>query len=172
MALDEGNDHEDSQEDMRALQRVWACVVSHDETQQQILALEDALASLYAQRELDIAGLVGWERWTMQAVADHYGMTKQRVSQVVRKHKAGITCQPYDRRKEAREAAFLAQHAQDLRAENYGMGYREETAAYYGDESVSAADVTEVRINARTLADSLSLAAEHRAYLDSLERSA
>ena len=34
----------------------------------------------------------------------------------------------------------LAQHAQTLRAERYGMGYKEETAAFYGSDKVSQAD--------------------------------
>ncbi len=114
-----------------------------------ITALETELAGLYAARELEIAELVTWERWTLQAVADHYGLTRERIRQIVKRHHASqpvLTETAGERAQRAREAFQLARHAQDLRAERYAMGYAEETKAFYGDESVAQADETEQRL--------------------------
>lgn len=45
-----------------------------------------------------------------------------------------------------RDDMRLAQHAQDLRAENYGMGYKSETAGFYGSDKVAQAGTSERRL--------------------------
>lgn len=47
-----------------------------------------------------------------------------------------------------REVLSLAQHAQGLRAENQAMGYKSETAGFYGSDRVSPAEHSEKRLTA------------------------
>ncbi len=52
------------------------------------------------------------------------------------------------RREQLRADTRLGKHAQDLRAENYGMGYKTETAAFYGSDKVAQSDESETRLTA------------------------
>jgi hypothetical protein len=56
-----------------------------------------------------------------------------------------------------RDSMRLAMHAQDLRAESYGMGYKAETAGFYGSAKHAAAERPERRLRAAEVD------AEHRA---------
>ena len=38
-------------------------------------------------------------------------------------------------------------HAQDLRAEDYAMGYKTETAGFYGSDKVAQAEISERRLS-------------------------
>lgn len=51
-----------------------------------------------------------------------------------------------DHHRAAVEDYRAARHAQELRAENYGMGYAEETRAFYGDGRVAACDEAETSL--------------------------
>jgi transcriptional regulator with XRE-family HTH domain len=106
-------------------------------------------SALQARNELVVA-LVS-EGVTMRAAADASGISFQRVSQLVKASRANAwgplrEWSAGDELQTARQAFTAARHAQDLRAEHYGMGYREETAAFYGSDKVAACDEAESRI--------------------------
>ena len=54
---------------------------------------------------------------------------------------------PSSTRARDREDLRLAMHAQDLRAENYAMGYKTETAGFYGSDKVAQAETSERRLS-------------------------
>lgn len=156
-----------------------------------IVELEQALALRYAARDAYALALLD-EGQTQAEVAALLGITRGRVAQLVMARRrqeqaetaaviargkaaaANRRSKPQTAREAAREIAALAAYDQTLRCERVtaqdGYGRSEEVRAFYGDGSVATADHAERRVNQRELADSLSLAAEHRAYLDSLER--
>lgn len=118
-------------------------------------AANSALQAALEAREAAIVECVLDERWTQATAADVFGVSRQRIGQIVNRHLARARRNPVtpaQRLAEARETYRLALHAQQLRAEAYGMGYQAETAAFHGDESVAQAEVTEVRLKWRDFA--------------------
>lgn len=116
-----------------------------------VAAAQTALDAALEAREALIVSMVLDDRMTHQTVADAFGLTRARVSQVMARYSARTLAAlrpetPRERLARAREEYRLAVHAQTLRAERYALGYAEETAAFYGDESVAAAEQTETRL--------------------------
>ena len=149
-----------------------------------IAALEEALAERYQARDTFALAMLA-DGSTQAEVASALGITRGRVAQLLmrqrqeertatdkvraRARQDGMTARDL-----ARQSAELAAHDQALRCERVtaqdGRGRSEEVRAFYGDERVAAGERVEARVSRRAIADGLSLAAEHRAYLDSLER--
>jgi hypothetical protein len=95
----------------------------------------------------------------LRDTAETFGVSHERVRQLVKReqerrdlawHHGSPTIVKEDtyavRLEREREAFRLAQYAQALRAERYGMGYREETAAFYGSAKFAASDDAETRL--------------------------
>lgn len=112
-------------------------VLDHAETAYQAaLSARDAMVS-----ELRSAG------FTQAETASLLGISNQRVSQIERAGwKGAPVTSASERLQTAREAYGAAKTAQKLREENYAMGYKAETAVFYGERDTPISDEQEDRI--------------------------
>lgn len=72
----------------------------------------------------------------------------------------GRSSKPAGRREQLREDVRLAQHDQTLRAERQAMGYKRETAAFYGSSKEAQAEHSERRLTTAQADREAQLAAE------------
>ena len=61
------------------------------------------------------------------------------------KHATSKAARGNGSRAQLRDDVRLSQHAQELRAESYGLGYKKETAGFYGSDKVAQAEQSERR---------------------------
>lgn len=121
------------------------------EARDSVKAAEAILSSAVARRDEALYAYVTGTELSMRDVAELFGVSHQRVSQICKAQSALLLAglpkvTKADRLREAREAFRLAQYAQEMRCEAYAMGYAEETAAFYGSEKVAQSDDAEQRI--------------------------
>lgn len=115
-----------------------------------IKAAERALARATQARDEAIADFLFAGEYTHAQIAEVFGVTRQRVGQLAKRINVTPTkVTKADAWKDAQEAYRVARHAQQSRAESYSHGYAEETRAFFGDESLPQADVTEQRLSYR-----------------------
>jgi hypothetical protein len=114
-----------------------------------IQAAERAVRLAHEAKRASVVELVG-TGLTYRAVAALVGMSHQRVSQIVAAAREDWGPVPVytaqDHLNAARDAFRAAQVAQESRCEEYAMGYREETAAFYGSPKVATYEGAETRI--------------------------
>ena len=111
-------------------------------------AAQAALDAAYEARDAVIIELVG-DGLDYVNVGLTVGVSKQRVGQVMKTHRARLFVKPFTasmRLDESREAFRLAVIAQEQRCERYAMGYAAETAAFYGEPDAVQSDDAESRV--------------------------
>lgn len=139
-----------------------------------ISALQAQLDTAIADRNADVAALVLDEKVPLRTVAGmvQFGLSHEQVRKIAAREQARrdsewgnviVRMTPAERLRAAREAFALARHAQQVRCENYALGYAAEEKAFYGDESVAQSDAAERRVTWQGFHEGL--AREHDRYV-------
>jgi transposase len=113
---------------------------------------EQELARLSAERDALLTDCVVWEGMTYREASAVFGVSHQRVGQIVARYRARNAhvkaMTPAEEVGRARDAAYVAQYAQDLRCEALTGNGREEVRSFYGDEDAPTMTDAERRITA------------------------
>jgi len=117
-----------------------------------IVAAEQELARLSAERDALLTDCVIWEGMTYREAAEVFGVSHQRVGQIIARYRASQShvraLTPAEELSRARDNARMAQHAQDLRAEAATGNNATELRAFYGSQDESVPDEVETRVRA------------------------
>ena len=119
---------------------------------EQIRHAEAALLDATQRRDALLIDCVVNERWTHDVAAEVFGVSRQRVGQLIRRYRAAHPVRdltPAERAWRAEQEYAAAKHAQDLRCEAASGGNAAERRAFYGSQHESPADQTETRIGLR-----------------------
>lgn len=119
----------------------------------EIAELEQELEAKSAERDLALIEAVVWDGMTYRAAGEVFGISAQRVHQLVKRYRASQAhvrdFTPAERASRARDEFENVKHAQDLRAERATGGATRELRAFYGSIHESQADETEMRVGLR-----------------------